>query len=222
MSPKESNNATSFSVPVLWQATQSNVQRISRLTLLLSHKRVHTQINYTKSSLLMQNASSPKPQTQFSTLLWSCAVNSPRREENKQHLSWATRWRNVIHTAVAAIGPKASCRKFKMFFTVNFGKYEGKKVLINTQSIWLYILQWIYHVWSDPCRNFSGRGKQCQLLISTKVECNGRFWVFAEHKDRLIMRSEDDVVSLVIVVSDIMLDSLPMITTEQQCHYVAI
>lgn len=77
--------------------------------------KTHTHIPY--SSLLMQNASSPEPQTQFSTLLWASAVNHPARGENQQHLSWATRWRNVAHTAVGvATRSAAVCRKSKSLF----------------------------------------------------------------------------------------------------------
>lgn len=36
---------------------------------------------------LMRNASSPEPQTQFSTLLWALAVSPPARNGNRQHLS---------------------------------------------------------------------------------------------------------------------------------------
>ncbi len=111
MSPKGTNNATCFSLPVMRHAMQSDVGRILRVTLQVSnahmhidkdpqtHTHTHTK---THSSSLFFDAKCqlPEPQTQFSMLLWASAVNSAARQGNRQHLSWATRWCNVVHTAV--------------------------------------------------------------------------------------------------------------------------
>lgn len=83
----------------------------------------HTHIPY--PSLLMQNASSPEPHTQFSTLLWACAVNSAARGGNRQHLSPASRWRNAPHAAVGVTArSRARLRNTQILFSVKFGEKE--------------------------------------------------------------------------------------------------
>lgn len=85
-----------------------------------THMHMHTHTHNPHPSLLMQNASSPEPQTQFSTLLWASAVNSPARGGNRQHLSPATRWRNAPHTAVGVtVRSQARCRRLKSLLAWN-------------------------------------------------------------------------------------------------------
>lgn len=50
------------------------------------HTRTHTHA-FLIPLCLIRNASSPEPQTQFSTLLWAPAVSPPARKGNRQHPS---------------------------------------------------------------------------------------------------------------------------------------
>lgn len=111
-------------------AMQADAWWILRMKLQVSnaHTGCHKErarVHILHPSLLMQNATSPEPHTQFSTLLWASAVNSPARGGNRQHLSPASRWRNAPHTAVGVTArSRARLHNTQIPFRVKFG---GKK-----------------------------------------------------------------------------------------------
>lgn len=112
MSPKGTNNTTCWLFFFFLSVSNATCHTIrcteedseGKITgFKHTHKHTDKDIMHThfsSSSLLIQNASSPEPKTQFSTLLWAFAVNCAARQENRHHLSWATGWRHVISTAV--------------------------------------------------------------------------------------------------------------------------
>lgn len=106
-----------FSVCKTGHATQADVCVgifEGDITGFKKQTRTETHTRVPHPSLLMQNASSPEPQTQFSTLPWAPAVNSPARRGNRQHLSWATGWRNAARTAAGVtLRSGAACGKSK-------------------------------------------------------------------------------------------------------------
>lgn len=103
---------------------QADAWWILRVKLQVSNahtENARTHIPY--PSLLMQNARSPEPHTQFSTLLWACAVNPAARRGNRQHLSPASRWRNAPHAAVGVTArSRARLHNAQILFSVKFGE----------------------------------------------------------------------------------------------------
>lgn len=136
MSPKGTNNATCFLSACNTKCHAEDFE--GEITgFKCSHTQSHRYTQAPHPSFLMQNASSPEPQTQFSTLLQASAVNSPARRGNRQHLSQATKWRNAVCvTAGFKVRLQPRCRKPKIPFYCDILK-ESKcpKVLLALSHV---------------------------------------------------------------------------------------
>lgn len=128
MSPKGTNNATCFLSACNTKCHAEDFE--GEITgFKCSHTQSHRYTQAPHPSFLMQNASSPEPQTQFSTLLWASAVNSPARRGNRQHLSQATRWRNAVCvTAGFKVRLQPRWRKPKIPFYRDIFKKKNRNV----------------------------------------------------------------------------------------------
>lgn len=148
-------------------------------------------------SLLMQNASSPEPHTQFSTLLWASAVNSPARGGNRQHLSPASRWRNASHTAVGVTArSRARLHNTQIPFSVKFGEKKHRRSKFPLALLYAVFVPFFEEgiCWCPKATKHLNVQRRRQLPMSAGVTTRWGRRVSAGHYNTLITSPKDDVM----------------------------